>query len=129
MTAIAIIDDDPYIVEIFALTFERGGYSVFSYTDPMHALKNLPSQNPCVIILDLMMTPITGLQFLDRWKTLDPHRSIPVIILSAWDVSPQDREKYAGLVTRIIRKPVLPKVLLEIIGELCHAGEGNEALQ
>ncbi|OPX67608.1 MAG: response regulator FixJ [Methanoregulaceae archaeon PtaB.Bin056] len=126
MVTIAIIDDDPYIVEIFTLTFERAGYFVLSYTDPLHALRDLPSRDPCLIILDLMMTPITGLQFLDRWKTLDPPRSVPVVILSAWDVSPVDREKYAKEITRIIRKPVLPKLLLEIVRDLCPGGQATE---
>ncbi|OPX74135.1 MAG: transcriptional regulator PhoB [Methanoregulaceae archaeon PtaU1.Bin059] len=127
MVTISIIDDDSYIVEIFTLTFERAGYSVLSYTDPLHALRDLPGHNPCLIILDLMMTPITGLQFLDRWKTLDPPRSVPVVILSAWDVSPADREKYAREITRIIRKPVLPKALLGIVRELCPAGQDTES--
>ncbi|MCU0632286.1 MAG: response regulator [Methanolinea sp.] len=119
MVTIAIVDDDPYIVEIFALTFERAGYSVLAFTNPLIALEELPLREPALLILDLMMTPITGLQFLDDWRKIRRVRSIPVVILSAWDVSPEDREKYAKDITRIIRKPILPKVLMEIVRELC----------
>jgi len=66
-----------------------------------------------------MMTPITGLQFLDEWRKLESLRDVPVIILSAWDVSSEDREKYASVIARVIRKPILPRALLETVRELC----------
>ncbi len=119
MVIIAIVDDDPYIVEVFAVTFEHAGHSVLPFTDPQEALEKLPHLAPDIILLDLMMTPITGLQFLDEWRKLESLRDVPVIILSAWDVSSEDREKYASVIARVIRKPILPRALLETVRELC----------
>lgn len=123
MVTIAIVDDDQYIVEVFTLTFEHAGHSVLAYTNPVEALKEIPLHKPDILILDLMMTPITGLQFLDEWRRIGHLGDVPVIILSAWDVSPQDRERYAGVITRIIRKPILPRALLDTIRDL-HAVPG-----
>lgn len=116
METIAIVDDDPYIVEVFCLTFERAGYSVLGFTDPVEALEAIPTKRVSLLILDLMMSPITGLQFLDERRKDRALSEIPVLILSAWDLSPEERKEYADDIAGIIRKPVMPRTLVEMAG-------------
>ena len=120
MARIAIVDDDPYIVEIFTLAFERAGYLISAFTDPAEALQALSQNNTDLIILDLMMTPITGIQFLEKRREDHRLRSIPVLILSAWDLTDEDREKFSGDITGFVRKPILPRELIKKVDSIMH---------
>ena len=117
MQKIGIIDDDPSIVDVFTQMLTIFGYVPSPYTDPSVALKSLPNEKPLpnLILLDLMMEPITGLQFLDEKLKNPVLKGIPVIIVSAWDLSEEDRLKYATAISDVIRKPVHPKDLVNKI--------------
>jgi len=121
---IAIVDDDPCIVEVFCLTFERAGYSVLGFTDPVKALREIPLHRISLIILDLMMSPITGLQFLDERRKDGVLSKVPVLILSAWDLSSEERKEYAGDIAAVIRKPVMPRTLVDMAG--AYLDKGND---
>ena len=117
MVKIAVVDDDPSIVDVYSSMLSFFGYEPVAYIDPSAALERMPAEEPlpALILLDLMMTPITGLQFLEKRRTIDRLKDIPVIIVSAWDVPPEDRVRYAGDFCEIIRKPVFPHELAEKI--------------
>ncbi|ABS56330.1 response regulator receiver protein [Methanoregula boonei 6A8] len=113
MDKIAVIDDDPSIVEVFSQTLTFFGYDTCTFTDPAVALASLPCEDPApsLILLDLMMSPITGLQFLEEQKKSTSINGIPVIIVSAWDLPPEDRQRFGGVIADVIRKPVHPRDL------------------
>ncbi|OPX64440.1 response regulator [Methanoregula sp. PtaB.Bin085] len=117
MVRIAIIDDDPSIVDVYSNMLTFFGYEPVAYTDPSEALTKIPLEEhlPSLILLDLMMTPLTGLQFLEKRRTIGRLKDIPVFIVSAWDVPDEDRRKYAGDFCEIVRKPVFPRDLAEMI--------------
>jgi len=117
MEKIAVIDDDPSIVEVFSQTLSFFGYDPCPFTDPAVALTSLPREDPppSLILLDLMMTPITGLQFLEERKKNASLQGIPVIIVSAWDLPEEDRRRFSSEITGVISKPVHPRDLAEHI--------------
>ena len=117
MIKIAVIDDDPAIVDVYATMLSFFGYEPMVFTDPTDALARIPQEEtlPSLILLDLMMTPMTGLQFLEKRRGISRLKDIPVFIVSAWDVSDDDRVRYAGDFCEVIRKPVFPRDLAEKI--------------
>jgi CheY-like chemotaxis protein len=117
MVKIAVIDDDPAIVDVFCNMLRFFGYEPDPYTNPAEALVRIPQEEelPALILLDLMMTPITGLQFLEEKRKIGRLKNIPVFIVSAWDVPDEDRVKYAKDFCDIIRKPVFPRDIAEKI--------------
>ncbi len=60
MEKIALVDDDPDILEVFTQFIAFFGYSPLPFQDPQEALKKIPAENPApaLILLDLVMTPI-----------------------------------------------------------------------
>ena len=117
MEKIALVDDDADILEVFTHFINFFGYIPLPFQNPQEALKKIPEENPppVLILLDLMMTPITGLQFLEE-RRKDPRlASVPVMILSAWGLNEKDLTEYGNDIVRTIQKPVLPQDLREII--------------
>lgn len=117
MEKIAVIDDDQSIVDVFSQTLAFFGYDTCAFTDPAEALERLPREDPMpdVILLDLMMSPMTGFQFLEELKKCAPLNGIPVIIVSAWDLAEENLEYFKEIIADVIKKPVHPRELEERI--------------
>jgi CheY-like chemotaxis protein len=117
MEKVAIVDDDSTIVDVFSHMLSFYGYEPSPYTDPSEALAKIPHEDPLpsLILLDLMMVPITGFQFLEERRKNELLKEIPVLIVSAWDVPEEDRHKYAADYSGIIKKPIFPKDMNEKI--------------
>jgi len=117
MEKIAIVDDDSAILEVFSQILSVFGYQPCPYNNPLEALSRIPQEKPqtALILLDMMMVPITGLQFLDERRKSPTLKSIPVIILSAWDLPEKDRKHFGSEVAGVIKKPVLAKDLADKI--------------
>jgi len=131
MDKIAVIDDDPSIVEVFSQALTFFGYDTCSFTDPSSALASLPREDPVpgLILLDLMMSPMTGLQFLEEQKKSASLQGIPVIIVSAWDLPEEDRERFGRVIADVIRKPVHPRELAGRIRTVLNREKGESADQ
>jgi CheY-like chemotaxis protein len=126
MEKIAVVDDDPSIVEVFSQMLSVFGFQPSPYTNPEEALGCIPKEDPlpALILLDLMMVPITGLQFLEERRKNEILKAIPVCIVSAWDLPEEDRKRFGPEIARVIRKPIHPKDLAEQIrAELAHRKE------
>ena len=81
---IMVVDDNPDIITIVKTILEGRGYSVFSATSGPALLELLTTgENPDLIILDIMMPEMDGLEVLTRLKGKTETSAIPVILLTA----------------------------------------------
>ncbi len=78
-----IAEDDPSIVESLTFILERDGFTVESALDGQTALDRLDVAHFDVMILDIMLPRINGLEVLKRIRSHRRHKSLPIIILSA----------------------------------------------
>ena len=90
---ILIVDDSENIRSVLKLNFEYLGYEVFSARDGEEALRTLETQNPDVVVLDVMMPRQNGFQVCRKIKSDPAHASTPVIFLTA---KGQKEDKYWG---------------------------------
>ena len=79
-STILIVDDEPSIVEVVTLYLERSGYKVLAANDGAAALRLLQSQSPDLVILDLMLPGIDGLEITRRLRA---EGNTPIIMLTA----------------------------------------------
>lgn len=87
---ILVIDDDPDILELLEYNLEKAGYRVVTASSGMNAMWGLEEDSrPDVILLDVMMPTLNGLDFCRYLKSSDDFRDIPVVIVSAKG-SPED---------------------------------------
>jgi CheY-like chemotaxis protein len=80
---IMVVDDNPDIITIVKTILEGKGYSVASAYSGKELLAHLDSQKPDLIILDIMMPEMDGLEVLTKLKETPDTSSIPIILLTA----------------------------------------------
>jgi CheY-like chemotaxis protein len=83
MASILIVDDQPYLQELFAQELVDEGYSVLSAADTESAKRSLEQGNPDLVLLDLYLNGFEGWNLLDEIKHREPH--LPVLIVTAYD--------------------------------------------
>jgi CheY-like chemotaxis protein len=83
------------------------------------ALERLAESQPMLILLDLMMPEMDGFQFVDRVRQHENWRTIPIVVVTAKDLTKEDRLRLNGYVQEIIRKGACPRdELLAQVSEL-----------
>ncbi len=80
MATILVVDDDPNIREVVGLYLRRGGYVVVPAADGEEALESYRRHSPDLVVLDLMLPKLSGLEVCRR---LGAERRVPLIMLTA----------------------------------------------
>jgi CheY-like chemotaxis protein len=112
---IAVIDDDPDIVQIVKTTLKIKDYEVVTAPDGEDGLRLIQSTSPDLVILDLMMPKVSGLEVCRRLREDPKTRSIPIIVISAIGEKSDKPEEFwrMGLGAEdFISKPFNPQHLL-----------------
>ena len=109
---IMIVDDEDLVLRVVRRFLSADGYTSFvTLTDPRHALESISREQPDVVLLDIMMPHVTGLDLLKvRQKTVSLQH-IPFIILSANSENQTKREALKLGATDFLSKPVDPSDL------------------
>jgi DNA-binding NtrC family response regulator len=81
-TRVVIVDDEPDMLENCARILGRVGYQCFTTTEPAKALGLLEQERPDLLITDLKMPGMDGMELLKRARELDP--TLPVIVITAF---------------------------------------------
>ncbi len=115
--SILVIDDNPDIREALQSALEEEGYSTVGAANGREGLDRLEAMDrPCLILLDLMMPVMTGLEFLEALRAQDALAGIPVVIVSAYDRLAERAGAHGFL-----RKPVDLDGLLHTVSQYCGA--------
>lgn len=77
---IMVVDDDESILELIARLLEPEGYRIITASNAQSALASFEKQQPDLLILDVMMPELNGLQILNRVRQ---YSNVPVIMLTA----------------------------------------------
>ena len=119
---ILVVDDDPDLRELLRRTLEREGYTVLEAGDGRAALVRIEERLPGLILLDLMMPDMNGFELLTELGARPEWRGIPVVVVTAKDLTPEERQQLNGQVERILAKGALgPEALLAEVRELVAA--------
>ncbi|MGD9764897.1 MAG: PleD family two-component system response regulator [Candidatus Binatia bacterium] len=103
---ILIVDDDPNTLEILRRWLNREGYTTISADNGRASLDVLEKEPVDVILLDVMMPGMDGLQVCERLRDHSSWRSIPVVLLTAKDdIETRSRGMLLG-VSEYLTKPV-----------------------
>jgi two-component system, OmpR family, alkaline phosphatase synthesis response regulator PhoP len=116
---ILVADDEPHIGRIIQLKLERGPYRVTLVPDGRVALERLRSEEPIdLVLLDIMMPYVSGLDVLEQTRQLEHRQATPVIMLTAKGHD-ADRNRALDLgAVDFLTKPFSPNKLLARIDEL-----------
>jgi PAS domain S-box-containing protein len=115
---VLIVEDDEAVRHTLRSVLERHGWSVLEAANGVIALEVMAKEKPELIILDLIMPEMDGFEFSEEMRKNEDWRSIPVIILTSKDLTPEERDRLNGNVDRVLRKQrfAMPDLLREIQG-------------
>ena len=88
MYSILVVEDEQNLLELYRIEFEEVGFSVRPASTGREALNYVREQRPDLVVLDIKLADMEGLQVLDEIKAID--KTIPVIINSAYSVYKSD---------------------------------------
>ncbi|MCB0033317.1 MAG: response regulator, partial [Anaerolineales bacterium] len=101
---VLIIEDDEPTRELIQRTLKSEGWFTAEAQNGLIALEKMQEQKPDLILLDLMMPHMDGFQFLEAIRLKEAWRKIPVIVVTAKDLTAEDRALLNGYVKRILQK-------------------------
>jgi DNA-binding response OmpR family regulator len=121
---ILVVDDEPHIVQLARLYLEREGYQVETAGDGLAALKAVQRQQPALIVLDIMLPEMDGLEVCRRLQ----HESNPaaILMLTARD---DDVDKILGLelgADDYLTKPFNPREMVARVRAILRRGRRAE---
>jgi DNA-binding response OmpR family regulator len=119
---ILVIDDEPKIVEICSDYLHAAGYDIITAGDGLQGLAMARSQKPDLIVLDLMLPGMDG---LDLCRTLQHESSVPIIMLTA---RIEETDKLIGLALGAddyITKPFSPRELVARVRTVLKRASGD----
>jgi DNA-binding response OmpR family regulator len=89
---IMLVEDDQPILELMEILLRRIGYDPILVPDVLEALDRVRSDPPALVLLDIMMTPMNGWEFLEKIRTEYGMKDLPVLLFTA---SPSVDERIA----------------------------------
>ncbi|MCL4211455.1 MAG: response regulator transcription factor [Phycisphaerales bacterium] len=111
-TPVLIVEDEPDIADLIRFHLDREGFETAVVQSGKHAMEAVKRREPALVILDLMLPDIDGLEICRRLKWNEDTRSIPILIVSA---KGEESDIVTGLelgADDYITKPFSPKVLM-----------------
>lgn len=111
---ILIVEDEPFLLDMYKMKFKQGDFEVISATDGEEAIKISKRENPDIILLDIMMPKINGFEVLENLKKSPLTKLIPVLIFSNFSQKEQKEKGIAlGAVDYFVKTNYTPNQVLE----------------
>lgn len=121
---VVLVEDEPDIVELIAIHLERAGYSVKSFLRGSAFLEFYRKKTPDMVILDLMLPDVDGLEICKQIRRSDDGGSVSIIMLTA---KSEETDKIIGLelgADDYVTKPFSPKELVARVKAVMRRQEG-----
>ena len=101
---VLVVDDELSVRQLLRRMLEPDGYTVIEAENGRAAMERLRDVAPDVILLDLMMPEMDGFQFVAEFRRHERWRDVPVVVITAKDLTSEDRLRLNGYVHAILQK-------------------------
>lgn len=119
MISVMLIDDEPDLLDLFSAMLRRTGFQVITALGSMKALEVLKETVPDLILLDVAMPDIDGLQLLRMLRADARLSSTKIVLLTAVPVMVKQND--AELADRVVAKPVTTRELEALVNSVVTA--------
>lgn len=115
---ILVVDDEPHITHVVSLKLRHAGYDVITAADGEEGFEVACDQKPTLIITDLQMPYMTGVEMCRKLQESPATADIPVLVLTArgYNLSPDDNDVTS--IRGMISKPFSPREILERVSAI-----------
>jgi len=119
---VLVIEDEESTREMLRRTLEKGGWQVAEAQNGKIGLAKLDGTVPALILLDLMMPEMDGFEVMRRLRQRPNGRLVPVVVITAKDLTEEDRHRLNGEVVRILQKAGMSQA--ELLAEVRSVAQG-----
>jgi two-component system, OmpR family, response regulator len=123
MYTILVVDDSPFIVDVFVTMLERGGYRTVAAYGGDECLEILKTTTPDLILMDIVMEPMDGWETLKRIKENPKTMEIPVMMLTGKQLTPAEAQEYGIYIEDYVVKPITHHELYDAIEHVLNRRE------
>ena len=102
--SILVVEDDPAASELLRRTLEGEGWRVTVARNGREALAQMDREEPAIILLDLMMPEMDGFEFLSEIRSVPRASTVPVVVVTAKELTADERKLLNGHVTTVLQK-------------------------
>jgi two-component system, OmpR family, alkaline phosphatase synthesis response regulator PhoP len=123
---ILAVDDERHIVRLVQVNLERAGYQVVTAFDGKDALEKVASEQPDLVVLDVMMPYMDGFEVLQNLRKNQSTRDLPVIMLTA---KAQDADVFRGWSSGVdcyLTKPFNPMELITFVKRIFASNDDSD---
>jgi DNA-binding response OmpR family regulator len=123
---VLVVDDEPEAVELVEFNLQQAGYSVITAGDGAEALKKARSAQPSLIVLDLMLPEVDGLEVCKMLRRDPATAAIPIVMLTA---KAAEIDRVLGLelgADDYVTKPFSPRELVLRVKKVLHRGRAAD---
>ena len=123
--SVLVVDDDPLISRMYQKKMAGDGYTVRTATNGEEALGLVQKEKPDVILLDVMMPKMNGVETLKALKGDPDTQAIPVLFLTNLGDKPEDIEnaKQLGATDYLVKTQITLEALSERVKQIMETGE------
>ena len=124
MAKVLIIEDDPRLEMTYDTIFQRNGHEVLRAHDGEAGLRMAETENPDIILLDMLMPKMHGVEFLKQYDIKNKHPGVKVIVFS--NMESEDLVKQAldlGATRYEVKSRFSPNELAHLVNETLHDGQ------
>jgi CheY-like chemotaxis protein len=127
--SVLVVDDDDILRRGLVQALDNAGWKVREAENGNAGLGRLAESVPDIIVLDLMMPEMDGFEFIERLRQRAEWREIPVIVVTAKDLTEEDHLRLNGGVERILQKdaPTRDEMLKEVSATLARCVKRHRA--
>ncbi len=111
---ILVVDDEAETRELLRRGLEKNGWTIDEAENGLVALANLADDIPNLILLDLNMPQMDGFEFLRQLRNTDQWANVPVVVVTAQDLLPEQLARLDGQVEAILKKGARDSLLGEL---------------
>lgn len=127
MTKILIVEDDSFVIDIYHTKLSQEGYEVIEARNGIEAMKKLEEIRPDLILLDIIMPYMDGLEVLRKIKKDEKLKTIPIILLTNLSQKEEINEGLGlGVDDYLIKSHFTPSEVLEKI-KICLGSKKDKA--
>jgi CheY-like chemotaxis protein len=124
---IVVVDDNPANLKLLRMFLSKEGYDVRTATDGPEVIPLVERVHPDLILMDIHLPTLDGLEVTRRLKAGDATRDIPVLAVTAYAMKGDDQKARAAGCDEYITKPINMNELLEMVERMCTI-RGNTGL-
>jgi signal transduction histidine kinase/DNA-binding response OmpR family regulator len=101
---VLVVDDDPALCDVLGSALSQDGWHVLTASDGEQALAAVAEKHPSAMVLDLMIPNLDGFDVLRAVRSDPSTRDLPIIVVTAKDLTEDDRQQLNGAAQRVILK-------------------------